>query len=700
MNKGRKANVKIQSQYLRLAVISHCKNTLILFTLLGILTSCQYANRPSALPVVSSETTAKPTVQKDTRLILNHNAPEVAKVLNWPGLGFDSAHEEAKGSCLEQITLSPSVGQKRMELSFSMAESHEELVNSFDLGGRVGFNWGFLAGSGSLDFLNNKAADNYSLYLVMKATLNTQTLSVERPNLSDSAETILATEGYDDLAKHCGDQFVSSLTLGGSYYAVFRIVASSFTQKEEFKATIRIRILFATITKHIHRVMKDIHRESKEMSFVVFQTPNLIETLQSGDFSLVNDTASFVTEAQNYLEKLEQHCQVSQLGNTFTYPNECVSVITLQDYLTLTPHSLSFDEKTRQQDSLSIKLHLKGLGARLTTLEHDLLFVTQQPFFFDLMSDSARRILFAERYEEVKSLKKTLEADLDYCTESLTHVSEGRCEAWVSGSAGSNFANLVAQLEDFQRELPERQEPSQLPETCQQVAEFDALKLYQNNTLYYQARADQPFRVLCFPSFSDDDVFEEYINVAQDSDFTFLISSGLQADSDTLIDGLDVSDTRANIARFNHQGRVQVTQWQRYRIDPLSMRLVSNNLRFANSIGYAGDDAFDLNYRNGMPAGAIYGCASERPMRLFSYINLEGSDFVIDPLTKEAASFDLSYQDASSQSKLIPQERFFPSIDTTGQHFSSSIQLEPNECLSAVVTGLKLLPRSSIDVYD
>ncbi|MCA9837282.1 MAG: hypothetical protein KC422_10205 [Trueperaceae bacterium] len=678
------------------------KRTLFGLSLLAclLLISCQQASLIAPLPAVVDEVPegSEALPQKPSRLELDHNATKVQQVYNWPGLGFDSNHEDPKGSCLEEVLLSPMVGQKRMELSFTMAESHDELVKYFGLEGHVGFNWGFIKGSGSLEYVNDHEADNYSLYLIMKASLNTQTLSVNQASLSSEAETLLNTKGYESLVQKCGDQFVSSITLGGSYYAVFRIVASSYKQKEEFKATIRIKILFVHITIHIHEVMSDIYRKAKDMSFVVFQTPNLIPTLRSGDFSLVQDTASFIYEAQDYLSRLEQHCEIQLLNGQYQYPVDCVSVITLQDYLTLTPYTPDPDIRARQHDALLIKTHLQALGARLKGLEHDLFFVTAQPYFFIGLDDAARRDLFAERYQTVKAMQTSLENDLEYCTSSLANVILARCQAYVSAASGTTYATLKAQLSDWQSSLPDRQDADVLPKSCQEVHSFGVLNLYQENTLYFQGASGAPYTVLCYPSFSSDLIFEEYLRVPQEDEYAAAFAATLQGE-DSFVDGLDPLDMRANLVRFDHKGRVQTTRWQLYRINPVDLTIDINNLRFAETVGYAGATEFGLDYSQGMPVSALYACSSTRPMRLFSYISLLGTDLVIDPLMLGSSVWQEQFKRGSAAPGFVPEGRLERAIEVAGTQFALMARLEPNECISAVPQTFRLMPRSSLVSY-
>ncbi len=667
----------------------------MLLACLTVLVACQsVTTTPSLESPIAQEGGSEPkpiATALPERLVVDQSAERSQEVYNWPALGFNSVSEELKPSCLDNVLLSSAVGQRQMDLSFSMAESREELANLLNVNGRVGFNWGFLKGSGSLNYVNGKSADNYSLYLVIKATLNTQTLSVVDADLSEEAELKASSGGYAALVDSCGDQFVSSVTLGGSYYAVFRIVASSFDQLKAFKAAIRIKILFVHITIHIHRVMSDIHRHSKEMSFTVMQSPELIPSLKSGDFSLVTDTASFISEAEDYLAKLESFCQVRLVNGRYDYPSECVSSVSLQDYLTLSP-DLENDTQDKRVEALLVKEELKRLLGLASQLENDLFFVISQPYLFQVSNDPNLLRAFVTQHDEVKQLQAEFYADLDRCAAHLAAVLQASCSRYLDSSAGSYVAGLKSKFKLYKDAIPVKQDNPRLPRTCQEVAEFGVLETYTETTLYYLGDATMPFKVVCIPSLKNSLVFEEYLNVVAEVDFVYELISAAEANT------LDIS---ANVSRYKHGGAFQQTHRTRYRLDPLKMTLLVDESRFKTISGFAGATEFDLDYSQGLPAASLYACSKtqpEDPLKLFSVLSLAGTDLVIDPLSLESALWTENYIDTSGNT-IMPAGKLNKMIDSSGQYFGIWASLERGECLSASPKEIRLLPRSAIVSY-
>jgi hypothetical protein len=227
---------------LRRSLSWHRATRVLLAASLG-LASCVAAGDVSesemSAPLPGDEDYAEPEIGTQSQAIVEtHDFDD--QLMNW-GMGYNSGTGESTGAhCLaafgEPTATSGSQGQI-VDFQIKVVESQEELEKHLGVSasGSGSFGWGSV--SASAKFSSDYKMNSYSLYVVASTRVVNSTKWITPTKLNEYSETQYLNN-FEEFTKRCGDQFLTGITAGGQFHAVFELQTKSEQEKTEFDASI------------------------------------------------------------------------------------------------------------------------------------------------------------------------------------------------------------------------------------------------------------------------------------------------------------------------------------------------------------------------------------------------------------------------------------------------------------------------------
>ena len=162
------------------------------------------------------------------------------QLMTW-GMGYNSGTGESTGAyCLSAFgapeATSGSQGQI-VDFQIKVVESQEELEKHLGVSasGSGSFGWGSV--SASAKFSSDYKMNSYSLYVVASTRVVNSTKWIRPTRLNEYSEQQYIND-FEEFTRRCGDQFLTGITAGGQFFAVFELQTKSEEEKTEFDASI------------------------------------------------------------------------------------------------------------------------------------------------------------------------------------------------------------------------------------------------------------------------------------------------------------------------------------------------------------------------------------------------------------------------------------------------------------------------------
>lgn len=672
---------------------------LVISLVLVLLTSCANHLAPKVQDSKDTNNTADTLAPNLPRKLLLDQSSKTQQVYNWLGIGYKSNAKELKGSCIEGGIWSADVGQLNTHSAYETMEKKEHVFEKMDLKGEVNVDFVIISGSAKGTYSKSKNINNYSLYLMLSIKSNLGTLSLLQPKLSKEAELLLKTQGQEAFSEKCGDLFASSVTLGGSYYAIVRFEAASAAVKKHFKAHIEGKIGVGIVSVKVSKDIDDLFTKwdkTADIHYSVIQSPLILDDIgsfQERDFVAATDdkgaydkekgVAKFFLLAERYADTLKDTCSFRrQSDGTYSFPQRCVQSVGLQDYFTLTTLPKDPDFAALQRKSNMIKHNGATFLERLANIQSDAWFYSHNAYLFGDAS-SAKVEQVKGIYDQAEKTTKAIENDLKICLRSFRDAEEARCQRYVSDTDGYN--TFQKQVIDWQTIVPSGKDmnAADLPQRCDDLAQHLTLELGKAYKLFYLGAANLPYSVYCLQDPQNAKHFLEYIRLA-DKDGYFLRKYK------EALPPVAAHQQLGTASRIHDKGKRQYTTWRYLRLDPNTMTIDLNDHRFRDNQGNVASNMFGIDSSQGLKPASAFVCAAGKASFVFSSLSLVNTDFIFDTLSLN----DSFWKTESNQAKGVFKVRRF--IDEDKQRLMLYLQASQQRCAYSYPTLLRVLPASYI----
>lgn len=638
------------------------------------------------------------------RLMLDQTSAN-QQVYNWLGIGYKSNTKELKGSCVEGGIWSTDVGQLSTDSTYETMEKKEHVFEEMNLSANIDVDLVVISGSAKGTYSKSKETNNYNLYLMLSIKSNLGTLSLLQPKLTKEAELLLKTEGQEAFAEKCGDLFASSVTLGGSYYAIVRFETSSTKVKKHLKAHIDGKIGVGVFSKKVSKDIDDLFVKWDKMAdihYSVIQSPLLLSDIgsfQEKDFvAATNDAgvynkdkgvAKFFLIAERYANNLKEACSFSpNADGTYGYPQRCVQSVALQDYFTLTDLPKNPDFAALQRKSNMIKQNGAVFLNTLKSLQSDAWFYTQNAYLFrDASSAKVQEITGI--YDKLGKTIRKIEADLQVCLQRFRDAEQALCQTYISDTADHN--TLQQQVINWQNAVPSSKDmaATKLPQNCDDLAQNLTLERAKSYKLFYLGAADLPYTIYCFQDPKNSNHFLEYIRLAS-RDAYFVNNSAYKL----ALPPVAAQQVLGTASRIHYRGDRQYTTWRYLRLDPKTMTIDLSDHTYRTTYGNIGSNIFGINSSEGLALAGALVCANGKLDNVLSSVSLVDTDLIFDTLSLNTTLWTMESDEAKGEFEVKRR------LDDGKQRLIVYITATQQRCAYTYPNLLRVLPASYITPRD
>lgn len=152
------------------------------------------------------------------------------------GRGYDSLHDEyTQHTCID-YTEKPatSLGQQT-NLDLYMLEGTKSLYDKLDIKASAGAQ-GILGMdvNAKAAFARERTFNSYHIYLLVKSTVRNAAHSLDdNPAITNKAARLFDDQGTNAFYDQCGNEYISSYTIGGEYYGIIEIKTESAKERTD-----------------------------------------------------------------------------------------------------------------------------------------------------------------------------------------------------------------------------------------------------------------------------------------------------------------------------------------------------------------------------------------------------------------------------------------------------------------------------------
>ena len=284
------------------------------------------------------------------------------------GVGIDSLGGAIRGDAVERSepTLVPYAGGQEATFDYNQVESTYSLETSMGISASVSGRYGLAKASAKMQFSEESAFNQYSLFLVVKAQAANGFRQMRDVRLRPEARDLLANGLTDRFREQYGDEFVRGFKTGGEFFTIFEISTTTEEEKQAFSAKLRASFQAAVggvkAKVSIEQAMAEVS-ESTEIRISTFQ--------QGGDTTALTSPAEIVTKAREFARSVPVDSP-----NAFPYE------VGLVDYKSLDlPEGPNWVDLQNQKEALE---HAAVLRADAKTYLNNLRYIIANPEQFEL----------------------------------------------------------------------------------------------------------------------------------------------------------------------------------------------------------------------------------------------------------------------------------------------------------------------------
>lgn len=148
------------------------------------------------------------------------------------GRGVNILSGDVRGVCVTRGEAGKPSGGQESELKIEKIESKDQLRKSMGLDAQASLTG---LGSAKASYLNSRDINQYSLYLLVKASVRNsqQLMDTDKVAIHPDAVRLLQAKQAKRFRERCGDRFVNGLLTGGEFFAIYEISTSSREERKK-----------------------------------------------------------------------------------------------------------------------------------------------------------------------------------------------------------------------------------------------------------------------------------------------------------------------------------------------------------------------------------------------------------------------------------------------------------------------------------
>jgi hypothetical protein len=197
------------------------------------------------------------------------------------GMGVDSQTETACGEALQYERIEAGDGGQRVRADFLKIESQEQLMESMDISVSASVSYGLSSVDAKFDFSRQHSVNDYTVYLLLKASVHNPPRHMVAPKLTDEAAAIYK-RAPDEFRQTFGDMYIDEIYSGGEFFGLLMFHTHDESSKTSIVAELDMSVGSALAGGSIQATFKSsIEALSKKSSLQ-------ITAIMSGGAGLLN----------------------------------------------------------------------------------------------------------------------------------------------------------------------------------------------------------------------------------------------------------------------------------------------------------------------------------------------------------------------------------------------------------------------------
>src|SRR5262245_38823620 len=133
------------------------------------------------------------------------------------GMGVDSQTETPRGEALRYERIEGHDGGQTVAAQFVKIESQESLMESMGISVSASVSYMLASVDAKFDFSRQNAVNDYTVYLLLKASVRNPARSMMAPKLTKQAEDVF-NRSPDEFRQIYGDTFIDEIHGGGEFF--------------------------------------------------------------------------------------------------------------------------------------------------------------------------------------------------------------------------------------------------------------------------------------------------------------------------------------------------------------------------------------------------------------------------------------------------------------------------------------------------
>lgn len=218
------------------------------------------------------------------------------------GAGIDSLTEEVRGFPIVFDSETDNHQAQKVDASLRMIESQESLMQSMDLSVSASVRYGAANGDVKFNMSLEKSVNQYSLYLLLSASVRNSPRYMVNPRLTPAADE-LYRRSPEEFRSLYGESYIDEIYSGGDFYGLFVFETFDERSRTDLQASLRASVgnclAGGKISASFHTAIEDSKKKSRME----------IRAIMSGGVGLENPSNLEELEAlyKSFNQKVYEH---------------------------------------------------------------------------------------------------------------------------------------------------------------------------------------------------------------------------------------------------------------------------------------------------------------------------------------------------------------------------------------------------------
>ena len=163
------------------------------------------------------------------------------------GVGVDDQTEQVRGTAIEWDRIADGdgggdrQGGQIVDSNLKLIESQESLMEAMQLSVSASVRYGLASGDAKFSLSQEKAVNQYSLYLLLKAYVRNPARHMVNARLLPEAKRVY-TNDPEEFRASFGDTYIDEIYSGGDFFGLFIFEAFDERSRSELKAELNVSV--------------------------------------------------------------------------------------------------------------------------------------------------------------------------------------------------------------------------------------------------------------------------------------------------------------------------------------------------------------------------------------------------------------------------------------------------------------------------